>query len=99
MSVIVVSHIVLVHNLDSPQILHVMNSFIAGYDQPKREAVLRTHWLAILAVADQAIVHDLIEWKARRAFHGLRAFCHDVGCAALHAGLLEQEREGHAGPL
>src|SRR5216683_5099814 len=59
MSVIVVSHIVLVHHLDSPQILNVMNSFIAGYDQPKWEAMLGTHRLAILTVADQTIVHDL----------------------------------------
>src|ERR1700681_5035219 len=50
MSVIVVGHIVLIHHLDSPQILDVMNSFIAGYDQSKREAMLRTHCLAILAV-------------------------------------------------
>src|ERR1700686_893081 len=32
MSVIVVGHIVFVPHLDPPQILNVMNSFIAGYD-------------------------------------------------------------------
>src|ERR1700674_5230897 len=76
MSVIVVGHIVLVHHLDSPQVLNVMNSFIAGHDQPKWEAVLGTHWLAILAVAYQTVVHGLCERKARRAFHGLRSFRH-----------------------
>src|SRR3984893_1302597 len=59
MSVIVVGHIVFLHHLDSPQILDVVNSFIAGYDQPKREALLRTHCLAILTVAYQTVVHGL----------------------------------------
>src|ERR1700687_4037062 len=33
MSVMFVGNIVLIHHLDSPQILDVMNSFIAVYDQ------------------------------------------------------------------
>src|SRR3984893_14069676 len=59
MSVIVVGHIVLVHHLDSPQILDVMNSFIAKHDQPKCEALVGTLMVYILTVANQAIVHDL----------------------------------------
>ena len=79
MSVIVIGHIVLIDHLDSPQIFSVINSFKTGHDQPDRKALLRTHCLAILAVAYQTIVHGLAEGNARRAFYGLRPFRHDEG--------------------
>src|ERR1700686_4409455 len=99
MSVIVVGHVVFFYHLDSPHILSVINPFKAGYDESKREAMLGTDWLAILAVADQTVVHGLVERNARPAFHGLVPFRHDEGRAALHASLLEQQRQGHAGPF
>src|SRR6202521_5118324 len=61
MPIVVIGHVVAVHHLDSPQILRLIDSFEAGNHQPQWETLLRTHWLAILAVAHQT------------AFQGLRS--------------------------
>src|SRR5262249_47623939 len=99
MSVVVIGYVELVDDLNSPQILSLINSLETGNDQPQREALLRTHWLAIHAVAHQTIVHRLADRNARRCFFFLRPFRDDPRRFAFDASLLEQQRERNSSPF
>src|ERR1700730_17161672 len=99
MPVLVVVDVVLVHHLDSPQILRVEDAFEAGNHQPQRKTLLGTHRLAVHAVAHNAVIHGLGHRNARRALHFLVPFGNDPRRPAFHAGLLEQHREEDTGPF
>src|ERR1700681_1558240 len=99
MPVLVVVDVVLVHYLDSPQILRVEDAFEAGSHQPQRKTLLGTHRLAVHAVAHNTVIHGLGHRNARRALHFLVPFGNDPRRPAFHAGLLEQHREEHTGPF
>ncbi len=99
MPVVVVVHVVTINDLDSPQILGVKDSLEAGDHQPQRKPLLGPQVLAVHAVGQQAVVHRLGDRHARRALHFLRPFRDEPGCPAFQAALLEQQREGHAGPF
>ena len=89
MSVIVVGHVVLFDQFDTPQPLHVNHPFKTGHDQSERETLLGTHGLAVLRVAYQTIVHGFCDGKADRAFYGLRPFRDEEGRTILDAGFFE----------
>ena len=99
MPVVVVVQVVPVHQLDSPQILGVKDSFEAGNHQPQRKPVLGPHRLAVHAVGHQTVVHALGQRHARRSLHFFHPFCNEPGGPGFHAGLLEQHREGYSGPF
>ena len=99
MSVVVVVHVVPVHELDSSHILRREDAFEAGNQEPQRKTLLGPHSLAVHAIGHEHVVHRLGERHARRALHFFRAFGDEPGRAAFHAALLEQRREQYAGPF
>jgi hypothetical protein len=50
MPVVIVVHVISVHQFDPTQILRIKNAFEAGREQPQRKTLLRPHWLAVHAV-------------------------------------------------
>ena len=89
----------LIHHLDAAQPLDIDVARPAGNDEPQRVAVLRAQRLAVLTVGDQDVVHRLRHGDAALVAAGVGALGHDPGGALLDAGLAQQERERHAGPL
>ena len=89
----------MVHDLDSPQIFDLINSFEAGNHEPQGKALLRAQRLAVHAIAHHTVVHRLGERNAGGALHFFRAFRDDPGRPVLHARLLEQQGQRHAGPF
>src|SRR5262249_12169194 len=99
MPVLVVVRVVRVDDFYSPQILRVEDAFETWNHQPQRKTLLGTHRLAVHAVGYERVVHGFRHLNARRAFHFLVSFWKDPSRPALYAGLLEERRHQHAGPL
>src|SRR5262249_40592076 len=97
--VLVIVDVVLVDDLDAPQILRVEDAFEAGNHQAQRKPLLRTTRLAVHAVGHYAVVHGLRHRNGRRALHFLVALRKDPGRPAFDAGLLEQHRQQHSRPF
>src|SRR5262249_27648873 len=87
---VVVVHIILVDDLDAPQILGVEDSLEAWGDQAHWIPLLRPHGLAVDAVGHDAVVHGFCDGHARGALYFLGAFSDEPFRVAFQAALLEQ---------
>src|SRR6266850_1104260 len=87
---VVVVHVILVDDLDAPQILGVEDSLEAWGDQAHWKPLLRPQGLAVHAVGDQAVVHRFGDGHARGALYFLGAFSDEPCRPAFQAALLEQ---------
>src|SRR5258705_5973455 len=96
---VVVVHVILVDDLDAPQILGVEDSLEAWGDDAYWKPLLRPQGLAVHAVGDQGVVHRFGDRHARGALNFLGAFSDEPFRAAFQAALLEQRRKQHAGPF
>src|SRR5437667_8236844 len=82
-----------------PQPFHAGGPFKAGYQQPQRVTLLRTDRLAILSVGHDDVVHGLSQRKRVTELALVRPFRNQPTRSFLHAGLVQQHRERHAGPF
>src|SRR6266850_2178738 len=87
---VVVVHVILLDDLDAPQILGVEDSLEAGGYYTHWKPLLRPQGLAVHAVGDQAVVHRFGDGHARGALHFLGAFSDEPCRPAFQAALLEQ---------
>src|SRR5271156_4307150 len=99
MSIIVVRHVVAVHDLDTPQPFGVVNPFESRSYQAQRKTLLGAYRLAVLPVGNDAIVHRLRQPDTAGALYLFRAFRHYPRGVLLYAALFEQNRKQHARPF
>src|SRR5665213_180947 len=88
-AVIVVGHVITIHNLDAAHILGLENPFETGNNQPQRKSLLRANRLAVHAPGHQAIILGFTQRHARRALNLLSALADDPRRAALHPAFLK----------